>query len=341
MPWKDVTKAFKSLLTDRPVEPSFGPVDDDQLPAPESLVAGASYLTITVARMQLEYSRLGWATYYPAVQSYVELSRYGANEITIPSIAGPEQLASEGARSASLVLVRDVPVLTATPYLGGPVRVAIGLFATKSNDYMNNLLSILESVSGVIGGASLTAALDVIEPLKAGVEALFGLNEDVALQVGVETSFEPVATGYYAIVDAPGLTSFRYRDGKLYSVNPDKGLTEVTQDHVVFKIGKVEHMDQWAKIPGLYAAQQKVIEAASSVKGLGSDEYRDHLGAFKVAVSGNADLVDRDRHDIIAGLIETAKRYAEGNAPVTTHAAKEPEEALQELAEVGRGISTP
>jgi hypothetical protein len=290
------------------------------------------YVKVSIARMQLKDARFLHKVYYPIVHSFVELSRQGADRVTIPYVAGPAQLSDLAKGSEEVVLAKNVDVCGPAPYIGGEINVAIGLCAAVAKDYLDNLLGVLGSLSGVVGGTALTSALNVIEPLKSSAESLLGRSDDVQLKVGLINTFSPTGVasadggntnqgqlldGFYALVNVDEAEAYgprlHFEDGQLLRVDGDQR-RPITEDHLVFQISQYDAMPDWSRFPALAAVRLAVLKAAAT-EGLEGDDYRKQFGAFKGAVLENADLVASDRVIIIRGLEEEAKAYAGGPQP--------------------------
>jgi hypothetical protein len=292
------------------------------------------YIKVSIARMQLRDRRFLHKVYYPVVHSFVELSRQGADRVTVPFIAGPSQLADLAKGSEDVILTKNVDVCGPAPYIGGEVNVAIGLCAAVAKDYLDNLLGVLGSLSALVGGTALTSALNIIEPLKSGAESLLGRSADVQLKVGLIDTFSPrsgspdynsdpepglLLDGFYALVnvdEAQGLgPRLHFEDGQLVVKNGDVPAS-VSPDHLVFRIAQYEKMPDWSRFPKLAQARLDVLRAAA-LGGLEGDEYRKQFGSFKAVVIENVDLVASDRVIIIRGLEEEAKAYGGSPGPTT------------------------
>lgn len=100
------------------------------------------YIQISMARMQLKFDGFLFKEYYPVLHSFVELSRQGEDRVMVPFVAGPAHLAELASHAEQLIVNQSVPVLGPTPYLGGDVKLAAGLCAAQSQDYLDGLLGV-------------------------------------------------------------------------------------------------------------------------------------------------------------------------------------------------------
>lgn len=358
--WETVKSLFSSGLREESRPRSFAMIQPDRAPgiSGRPIPANRCYVKVTLARMQLRDSRFLNKEYYPLVHSFVELSRQGADRVTVPFVAGPAQLSDLGKGEEQVILAKNVDLIGPTPYIGGNLNVAIGLCAAVAKDYLDNLLGVLGSISGVVGGTALTSALNMIEPLKSGAESLLGMSKQVKLKVGLVNGFSPTATGgggvtvnsdehqlldgYYALVNIEESSGFgdwlHFTDGQLLVEYANGDRLPVKEDHLVFQISQYDSMPDWNRIPGLNEARLAVLDAAIK-DGLDSANYAERFAAFKSLVAGNADLVASDRLIILKGLESEASDYAQGKAPIELHGNLDAAEALAATAARGPSVN--
>lgn len=311
-----------------------------------------AYVTVAVTRMQLTYGRELFKEYYPVVHSFIEMDREGSDSPIVPFVAGPGQLAELTRSNESRIVFGNIPVLGPTPYIGGDLKLAAALCAVESKDYLDNLLGVLGSISGIVGGTALSTALTFIEPLKAGAEKLLGMSDDVEVKVGLVHNFGQGSTeipgggtggsalvdGYFAVVNVDEKLDWgrwlHLIGGRLHVEYKDGAILPVEQDHAVIKISQNPTLPQWSRIKGLDELRKSVLGAALD-DGLKSDDYREALGAFKKAVIANGDLVRSDRVAIVRGIEKEAADYAT-DPPVELQVAEDEDVALARTAELGR-----
>ena len=317
------------------------------------LVANECYVEVKLSRMHLRYDGFLNKEYYPLAHSFVELAREGSDRVIVPCVAQPKQLSTAaGEGNEDLIVVQNIPLMGPTPYIGGAVSVAIGLCAAERRDYLDDLLGVLGSLSGIVGGTALTGALNVIAPLKEGAESLLRLSDKVQLRLGVINGFSPTTggrsgdesallDGYYAVIGVDERENngplLQFRNNQLLVEYKDSGIRPVTQDHLVFEIIQHDVLADWSRIPGLYAARQKVHDAAIN-KGLDSDAYRHAFGAFKLAIVASADLTAADRVIIVDAMAKQAEQFA-NYPPVDLHGPADPATVLAEMAALGLSLS--
>jgi hypothetical protein len=352
--WNSISNLFSSAFT-RPAEsrtfiwidPSRADgVGGDLIPANEA------YVSVTLARMMLKHSGVLWKEFYPVVHSFIELSREDANEVIIPFVSSSAmpQLTENGGR----VIQQNIDLLKSTPYIGGNLNVGVGLFAAQSADYLKNLLDVLGSFSKVVGGTTISGALNVVEPLKDGVESLLGISGKINFKLGSINGFKPsessppisnpdehrLIDGYYAAINvAEGTYSahdLSFQDGVLRHPDSDGTLAEVAEEYLVYRISQSMEMPNWARIPGLFDARNDVLNAAIN-EGKESEKYRREVAAFKTAVTRNVDLVRSDRVRIIIGMERDVDEIMSG-APIELHEDQDPDVVLASMVAKGPSI---
>lgn len=293
------------------------------------------YLQVSIAAMRLHDQRFLHKVYHPVVHSFTGLTFAGKGRTDVPFVAGPSKLSELDTGSETLIISRNVVVLRPTPYLGGNVDLAIALCAAESKDYLANLLGILGDLSGVVGGSALSSGLAVVDPLKGAAEKLLGMGDTVQLKLGLIHSFEsgaPVADGahpnpsavalldgYYAFARIDASQNFApwfvFEDGQLKVEYRDGQRRPVAEDHVVFRISRLDALDDWEGLPALDTAADEVKKIAAR-DGLG-EAFQKAFARFKIAVIESDDLLEVDRVRIIEAVRADAARYAD-SPPVKT-----------------------
>jgi hypothetical protein len=290
-----------------------------------------AYIQVRLRRMRLQYAGFLHKEFYPVVHSFIDLSRKGANRVTLPYVAGPGQLAELDKGEEQVIISQNVDLIGPTPYIGGTVNVAVGLCAAQAKDYLGNLVGVLGSLSTVLGTNPLTSVLTIVEPLKGAAESFLGLDGQVQIKIGRSNGFaepkksrraastdgdESVLTdGLYALVNVPEKDGWgphlHWADGELRIAFNDGTVRPVENDYLVFEITQSPEMPDWNRLPDLNKKAENVLTVAAK-DGIESDGYHEAFAALKVAVIESADLIDSDRVRIIRGTQKQAKDLAEG-----------------------------
>jgi hypothetical protein len=315
------------------------------------ITAGSSYVSLSVARMRLKYGGVLWKDFYPMVHSFVELAREGANEVTVPFVSSS---LFEDQRDTGRIIAQNFDLLRPTPYIGGNLNVAVGLFAAEERDYLKNLVDVLGSLSGLIGGTTISGALNILNPLKSGAEALLGMSDGLQMKIGIVNSFRPDAAplrpgafdehqlvdGLYALVNVAEKENYgpwlSFENGVLTVEYKGGRHQEVDQDYLVLRIAQSDEMTEWARIPGLYEARKSILATVIN-DGMENDSYRKAWASFKSSLVQNADLLKTDRARIILSLQAEAESYA-AKPPVGIHGEADEDTVLQNMLKNGPAV---
>ena len=288
-----------------------------------------AYVQFRLRRMRLRYAGFLHKEFYPVVHSFVEVSRKGANRVTVPYVAGPGQLSELDKGEEQVILTQNVDLIGPTPYIGGTVNLAVGLCAAQAKDYLSNLVGVMGSLSDVLGTNPLTSVLAIVEPLKGAAESFLGLDGQVQLKIGTTNGFaEPrgdardnagdntnsdesvLVDGLYALVAVPEKDGwgpwFQWAGGELRVQFNNGKVTPVEHDYLVFEITQSPEMPDWSRLPDLNK-KAETVQTVAAKDGLDADSYREAFAALKVAVIESADLIDSDRVRIIRGTEKQAK----------------------------------
>lgn len=335
--WQSIKDLFEDAYYDPSEPPVLARIRDDRSDTRGGgrPVRPNCYVQVRLRRMQLEYGRIAWADFEPIAGAFVELSRDGQDRVTTPFLAGREALPGYQKTEEHLILTQNVPVIPYTPYSGGDLRVAIGLSAAKSNDYLSNLLGVMSKLSTVVGGTAYEAAVGVADTLADAASSLLGVKKDVQLRVGAVNSFsqhqpadgEPdqddeatLLTGVYAIVNTnrrdigPALA---WRQNELWLGRPgaSSGADPVTADHLVFEVDMIESLSDYQRFPYVQKLRQQAFKAAVE-HGRDSDEYRAAILALRLRLIDSADLTVPDQVRIWKAVDSQAVALSD-EAPVT------------------------
>ena len=265
---------------------TFGPLPDTDLPAVAdgSIVAGESYLSITLHAQRIRYGRKLATSYFPAVRAFATVPRVLAQSVEFSTITTPSQLEAISKADLGRVILGEQPLLGPIAYWG-PIKLAVALHAIPAGDLADGYLALLTDLSRV-GGGWFAMAAAVAGPLKQGIAALTG-TDDESLEVGYAVGRLTPRPGYYAVVAASrlDLAGCSLRQGRLTS-----GSTEVDAPFFVFSIeGLNELPEWWAAVPGLIETWAKV-RVATTEQALSDGEQQ-----CRALIASSHDLTGPDR----------------------------------------------
>jgi hypothetical protein len=227
-------------------------------------------------------------------------------------VVGPGQTENLGAALDRIVNL-NYPLLGPIPYRGGDLELLIALVAIKATDYGDQLLDVLGTLSQLTGTGELKAALPFLQPLKRGIEGLFGM-QDLAVHLGVHDTFTSgtstpnrLMPGYRVVMDGTdsqtNSDTLWVRNGRLCGGPNLKSATPFEgADYFLFYLEKVGMRGD--DIPSVREAWDATIEKAVQ----SSDQEVDlALSAFKASVLTSPDLIWSDQQARILDLIERIK----------------------------------
>lgn len=310
------------------------------------LTPNECYMKISLTRMRNRDKRVLTKDYYPTLHSFVTMSVAGG-VAELPVVASPDKLAELDPGNVDRAQQRVFVLCPVTPYIGGDVGLAAGLFAVKERDLLKDFLDVLGAMSGVVAGAEIKAALGVIEPLKGGMEKILNL-EDTPLLIGLVTTLleqpdggtiedptdivEHLRDGYYAVVsraDDPIVASqLELHDGQL-----QLGGAPIEDDYFIVHVEQLPEFEDWAKIADLDEAAANVLEAAAK-EGLDAKEYKEAFTELRVAViHAHRSLIHSDQVRILTGIQAQAEDFARTGPPIEALAGRQPGKTIADAVQ--------
>jgi hypothetical protein len=165
------------------------------------------YFQVRVNELFLQYDRQWFSTYDPMVLIVSEFT-YDKKDEAVPFVVGPSLLQDRGVEVPAGMVFSDTRVAGLHPYRGGRLSLSVVLSRVQRQDYLKELLSVVENVAGALDFATaLGSYVKIASAVLDGVESMFGL-EGTSPLVGYRKEFDPdggdvLAPGYFALVDAP------------------------------------------------------------------------------------------------------------------------------------------
>jgi hypothetical protein len=279
------------------------------LPDNSVVAPNSGYLSILLKALQLKNVRKGLVRFSGAVHSFISIPHLSGNTASFHVFTSPATLQNIDSKNADRILVMDQRLLGPIPYRGGDLNMQIGLFSIRESDVTEAYIKVLESMSKAAGVSYISAALPFVAPLRDGVNLLAGTDSESILEIGLARIFNPVKTGYYAVVReekqrATELGLSIASDGSLYSAGiPYKGAP-----YLVIGVEVHRERPDWFQIPELAKTYNDLLEA---VRSAGNNErVRDAGVVFKRTALTSPDLLTVDAQRLVrqieADMVEIA-----------------------------------
>jgi hypothetical protein len=204
-------------------------------------------------------------------------------------------------------------LLGPVPYRGGDVELLIALVAMEATDYGDQLLDVLGMLSQLTSRGELKAALPFLQPLKRGVEGLFGIKEH-EVHLGMHDTFSSgvgtphrLTPGYRVVMDVTNNqldpATLWVREGRLCSgPNLQSATPFEGADYFLFCLEKVDVRGD--DTPSVREAWDATTEKAANSSG---QEVDLAVSAFKTIVLTSPDLIWNDKQARILDLIDRVK----------------------------------
>ena len=100
------------------------------------------------------------------------------------------------------VITVNKPILGPVPYIG-QLSLELGLFSVKGSDLAGPYIDVLTSVGETAGVGFSSKALPFVDPLRKGLDLLFGNNNQAELEIELDESWNKGETGTWLVIRAP------------------------------------------------------------------------------------------------------------------------------------------
>jgi hypothetical protein len=270
-----------------------------------AVAANREYLTVDVSALWITHVRKGLTKFYGAVHGSVQVPHETGETREFQAFDAIADAKELDAGHLDRIVQGPYRLLDSVPYRGKGINVRIALFSIKSADLAAPYIGLLKSVSDVAGVAFVSQATPLVNVIHAGVSALAGSD---SLEIGRHGLFEPVYTGYYAVVRAdpeklpPNKLEFD-ADTRILSFD---GKAVVDHPYFVLKITASPTRDYWYDIPDVKMAFSRMKEQFSRTP----HEINKNLeafDAFQVAASLSPDLLEDHAKNLVE---DVRKRFA-------------------------------
>jgi|GEM_PF-1753922 len=290
---------------------------DDANPDGSPLNKNECYFRITLNNLYLKDRRNLWKESIPMVHSLLTFKNVGKSEVTnIPQIIGSKEIANYGDQLDDVIDLNKV-IIGPVVYSGSPVEILLALFSVESKDYANIFLNLLGSLSDMVGGGSeLKLALQVINPLKEGVEGLIGLGK-IEPKIGLHDTIGFNKGSFYGVVIDTKQNSdlenkLWVKGGRLFYRDPgfEKPIIYDKNDYFLFRFEWLDEREDWKSLTSIMSAYNIALEKT------GSKEEESTFNDFKKEVIKSVDLTLPDKGRIIQYLRDAQEIIKKMSEPV-------------------------
>lgn len=218
-----------------------------------------SYFEIRINEQFLRDKRSYWHNYNPLVVTLTDFL-YQTGRQDVPYVVGPNVLSkiNQYAQNNSISYL-NTRVAGPTPYLGDDIAVFIGLFRTKSTDWIKQTLQLLESVAGSFDTTKLsTGYLSIAKSIIDGIEGILGIQQDVQFRIGQREAYtspspaggNSLLPGYHVMINDSqsniNQNDFRVMNNRLYKQTANNSLVPYSdQDFILWEIRHLDTRDDY------------------------------------------------------------------------------------------------
>ncbi len=307
---------FQSVFMAQANQPLYVAIPNDRVsPAisDEAFTPDRCYMRVWLNNMYLNHKRVLYQTRVPLIHAYCRFLYWGHQE-ELPRLASIGQVKELGDaldRAVSL----NYRLLGPVPFRGGEVELLLALIAVENANYGDMLLNVLGGLSQVTGTGELKLALQFLQPLKRGVEGLFGLQHTRPhlwmhdTFTSGENAPSRLTPGYRVVMDVTESLIDRatlwVKNGRLCQGPTLEAATPFEgRDYFLFYLERIEKRDD---IPGMASIQQVWDNAIVKATGESEQELDVAFNTFKGTVLQSPDLIWQDQRDLIQLLRDRVK----------------------------------
>lgn len=266
-----------------------------------------AYLTVDVASLWITHVRKGLNKFYGAVHGSVVISHEtGAKREfqAFNAIADAQEL---DAGKLDRIIQGPYRLLASVPYRGAGVNVRIALMSVKSADLVAPYIGLLKSVSDVAGVAFVAQAAPLVDVIHTGVSLLGGGD---SIEIGRYGLFDPVYTGYYAVVraDPTELTLDKLGFDEQSRVLTVDNEPVTDYPYFVLKISASTERDYWYDIPDIKDAYNRMKNQFRESPDAVEPNLR-AFDAFQVTAELSPDLLSNHAQKLVEDVRKRFSRF--------------------------------
>lgn len=263
------------------------------------IVKDEDYVAIRIRTSRIGEIRRWTTTFCGSIHSRVTYIHEDKGFVEFNKVIVPEKMRELDSRNTDRIVQVNKSIFGPIPYRGD-LSLQIGLFSVKGTDLAAPYLEFLSTVAEKAGVSSVNAALSFVDPLRRGMELLFGNHEQVSLEIGVDVDWAELETGSWLAMRAKkgsldlGTLMIDSDDGKLIEKG---GAPFKSCPYMIFSVEASRRRDDWMTIPDVKSAWDEIIKAIR----LGQMNDAEQLvRQFTLIVNTSPDLVPDDAKRLVA-----------------------------------------
>lgn len=266
-----------------------------------------SYFEIRINEQFLRDKRSYWHNYNPLVVTLTDFL-YQTGRQDVPYVVGPNVLSkiNQYAQNNSISYL-NTRVAGPTPYLGDDIAVFIGLFRTKSTDWIKQTLQLLESVAESFDTTKLsTGYLSIAKSIIDGIEGILGIQQDVQFRIGQREAYtspspaggNSLLPGYHVMINDSqsniNPNDFRVMNNRLYKKTANNSLVPYSdQDFILWEIRHLDTRDDYVSFD--FDKQWRKTGELILSGGIHENSFREVLRLIYI----NSDLTETQRESLM------------------------------------------
>ena len=260
---------------------------------PHTLQKDEDYVSIKVRSSRIVDVRKWAGKFYGAVHARSRYLHQDRGLVEYQTVLSPQLMRELDPAHLERVITIDKPILGPVPYFG-QLSLELGLFSVKGSDVAGPYIDVLTSLAETAGVGFFSKALPFVDPLRKGLDLLFGNNNQAELEIGLDEDWSQVKTGTWLVIRAPkGTTALEglQVDPNDFGLIDQHGQAYREQPYIVFAIEAIERRDDWMTIPELKDAWDKIGAAAKEGELNKAEKLFEH---FQIIAKWSPDLVPKD-----------------------------------------------
>jgi hypothetical protein len=297
----------------------FAPLGPNQVPnsAPrEPIDPYYSYISIFLRSAHIVNVRSGLKRFYGVVHSNIQVPHRSGEDARFAVVTVPTAMRDLDPNRLDRIVQLNHQLVGPVPYVGGDLKMQIGLLSVASADLAAPYLQLLETLSEKAGVAYISLALPFADVITSGINLLTGGADQSILEIGVSVEENSPMTGWYVVARA-AKDSFKVQNLKI-DPNDNKLLAEdgtslKDYPYLVIEVKKDKARNDWFKIPELAQAYAQI---QAEYRNGDAEATQDAITTFRRIALTNNDLLEDDAFALAERLKE---RYTEIGPPKPLH----------------------